>query len=457
MNASDFNANAAWLRQALDGKFILKNPYTSEKQKPFLVRPFYVAISLPFRWTNLSSPVILHIWRLIFSLILLISLFPLIKVFEKNQYRINLAFFLLVFTSGAGYFFEKIVPGSADLGLPEAFLFLTLGEVPHFQYSILLFWIGVASLFLYGQDHKNALWFFLICLGLLWWDHPFDAITLTVLSSLGLWLYKGWPKKITFFVLTGVVSLPAVLYYLWLTKLPYAQGAAEQNVLPSPELSALATSFLPLVVLAVVGAVSQIKNPEHKKVTVFLIAWILIQFALAYSPVPFQRRLISGVQFPLAILAAVGLSEKVRRIALIAAIVILLSITNLHVIRTQIKELQSASMPFYLPDPYSNAFRWLSTQEDTGSVLGAFVTSNFVPAHTGLTAYWGHSQLTPRSSEKRQAVEKFYGSPAPEFIRANNIRFVLLGWEERTYQLPKLDAPFVGVYDQENIRIYKLP
>src|SRR5262245_32951510 len=59
MNASDFNANAAWLRQALDGKLAFRNPYTTESQKSFLVRPFYVAISLPFRFSNLRPPVIL--------------------------------------------------------------------------------------------------------------------------------------------------------------------------------------------------------------------------------------------------------------------------------------------------------------------------------------------------------------------------------------------------------------
>ena len=456
MNASDFNANGAWLRQALDGKFIFRNPYTSEKQTPFLIRPFYSAISLPFRWANLSSSVILHFWRLIFSIILLASLFPLIKVFEKNQNRINIAFLLLAFTSGAGYFFHKIVPGSADLGLPEAFLFLTLGEAPHFQYSILLFWVAVAALFLYGENRQSALWVFLVCLGLLWWDHPFDAITLTALSSLGLWLYTGWRKKIIFFSLAFLVSLPPVLYYVWLTKLPYAQGAAEQNVLPSPEFSPFAIAFLPLILLATAGVIHKIKNREQKRVLIFLVAWILIQFGLAYSPVPFQRRLISGVQFPLAILAAVGLAEKVRKPILIAAIVLILSSTNFYVMKKEIQELQSRTMPFYLPKAYINAFQWLSNQNNDGSVLSAFVTANFVPAHTGLTSYWGHSQLTPRSPEKRLAVERFYQSPNSEFIRQNNIRYIFLAWEERIYKLPKLDPPFSIVYDRQQIRIYEL-
>ena len=186
------------------------------------------------------------------------------------------------------------------------------------------------------------------------------------------------------------------------------------------------------------------------------MAWILIQFGLAYFPVPFQRRLISGVQFPLAILAAVGLAEKVRKPILIAAIVLILSSTNFYVMKKEIQELQSRTMPFYLPKAYINAFQWLSNQNKDGSVLSAFVTANFVPAHTGLTSYWGHSQLTPRSPEKRLAVERFYQSPNSEFIRQNNIRYIFLAWEERIYKLPKLDPPFSIVYDRQQIRIYEL-
>jgi hypothetical protein len=456
MNASDFNANGAWLRQALDGQYIFQNPFTSEKQRPFLVRPIYVAISFPFRWSELNAPVILHIWRVIFSLMLLVALFRIIKVFEKEESRINLAFALMAFTSGAGYFFHKIVPASADLQIPEAFLFLTLGEVPHFQYSILLFWIAVAAFYRYYQNSQNALWVFLFCLGLLWWDHPFDAISLTALSLLGFWLYSGWRKKVIFFSLAFIVSLPPVLYYMWLTKLPSAQGAAEQNILPSPEFAALATAYLPIVVLASLGAWQQFKKPDQKKLTIFLVAWILIQFVLAYSPVPFQRRLISGVQFPLAILAAVGLSEKIRKKIAIAAIVLLLSLSNLYVMKSQIGELQTRKMPFYLPQPYADAFEWIKNHRKSGSVLAAFVTSNFAPSRTGLTAYWGHSQLTPRSFEKREAVAGFYSTPNVNFIRKNNIGYIFVGWEERTYNPPKLPPPFLKVYDRDNIRIYEL-
>ncbi|HSE41353.1 MAG TPA: hypothetical protein VLH08_11370 [Acidobacteriota bacterium] len=456
MNASDFNANGAWLMQARDGKFVFENPFTSEKQHPFLVRPFYVAISLPFHWSDLSTPVILHIWRVIFSVIVLVLLFPLIRTFEKNSQTIYVAYALLAFTSGAGYFFSRIAPSSADLQIPEAFLFLTLGEVPHFQYSILLFWSAMASMYLYAQNHRNALILYLICLGLLWWDHPFDAITLTVLSTISLWLYDSWRKKIRFLILTALLSLPAVLYYLWLTKLPFAQGAAEQNILPSPQLAALATAFLPITMLSVIGTAHQLKNPEHKRVTIFLVAWISIQFLLAYSPVPFQRRLISGVQFPLAILAAVALTQKIRNRVVIIAIIILLSCTNLFIVKTQIQELHSKQMPFYLPNAYTKAFQWLSEQKKEGSVIAAFVTSNFIPAHSGFKAFWGHSQLTPRSSEKRQAVQDFFRRPDPEFLRKHNIRYVFLGWEERMYNLPELKPPFVTVYSDQNIRIYEL-
>ena len=456
MNASDFNVNGAWIRQAQDGKLVFQNPFTSFPQKPFLFRPFYAAISLPFQYLRLNPAEILHIWRALFSLILLIALFRLIQVFDETSSRVNIAFLLIAFTSGLGYFFRNNVPTSSDLQIPEAFLFLTLGEPPHFQYSILLLWSGAASIFLYSQNRKSGLWIFLICLELLWWDHPFDAITLIAIGALTLWFLDGLRKKILLLMLILVTSIPALFYYFALSKLPYAQGAAEQNLMPSPGIFAILIAFLPLLLLATIGAIYQYKIPERRKIVIFLIGWSILHFVLAYLPVPFQRRLLSGVQFPLSILAAFTLQEKIRKPLLIGLILIFLTCTNFYVVKTQINELRFRAMPFYLPDEYHHAFQWLSIRKPKGPVLSAFTTANFIPANTGMPAYWGHSALSPNINQKRIAVKNFYNSPNPDFIRANNIRYIFLGWEERQYLTPELKFPFSCIYDHDKIRIYEL-
>lgn len=456
MNASDFNVNGAWVKQAQNGNFLFQNPFTSNPQKPFLFRPFYVAISLPFQFLRLNPAVILHIWRIIFSVILLIALFRIIRIFEEIPSRVTIAFLLIAFTSGFGYFFRNIVPASSDLQIPEAFLFLTLGEPPHFQYSILLLWSGIAAIYLYSHNHRSSLWIFLICLELLWWDHPFDAFTLIAICILTLWFIDRWQKKLMLLTLILLISIPPLVYYFALSKLAYAQGAAEQNLMPSPGIFSILTAFLPLLLLALAGAIYQYKIPERRKIVIFLIGWSILHFVLAYLPVPFQRRLLSGVQLPLSILAAFILQEKIRKPVFIGLILILLTCTNFYVTKTQISELQRGGMPFYLPDQYDRAFQWLSAHNPKGPVLSAFTTANFIPANTGMPAYWGHSALSPNIIQKRIAVKNFYNSPNPDFIRSNNIHYIFVGWEERQYSTPELQSPFTSIYDQEKIRIYIL-
>jgi hypothetical protein len=455
MNASDFNVNAAWVKQAQDGNVIFQNPFTSVHQKPFLIRPFYVAISLPFHLFKLDPSTILHIWRIILSTVLLISLFRLIQIFDQNPSRITIAFLLIAFTSGIGYFLRKIVPASADFQIPEAFLFLTLGEVPHFQYSILLLWSGVAGIFVYSKSDRSGLWIFLICLGLLWWDHPFDALSLIAIGTFAALSLNGWRKKVFFFIVVALISIPPVIYFMALSKLPYAQGAAEQNLMPSPKFVSLLPAFLPLILLAILGAIDQLRIPERRNVVIFLIGWSILHFAMAYLPVAFQRRLLSGVQFPLSILAAFGLQQKIKKPIFIGVILIFLACTNFYIIKTQIDELKSRTMPFYLPAQYESAFQWLSNQPK-GPVLSAFITANFIPANTGMPAYWGHSALSPNISGKHLAVKNFYESPNSDFIHANNIRYIFVGWEERQYSTPELLPPFSCIYNRDRLRIYEL-
>jgi hypothetical protein len=456
MNASDFNVNGAWVKQAQSGNLLFENPFTSNPQKPFLIRPFYVAISMPFKFLRLEPAVTLHFWRVIFSVLLLIALFRLIRIFDEIPSRVNIAFLLLAFTSGFGYFFRNFVPASSDLQIPEAFLFLTLAEPPHFQYSLLLLWSGITAIYLYSQNHRSGLWIFLLCLELLWWDHPFDAFTLIAIGLLASWFLDGWRKKGLVLALIFVISIPPIFYYFGLSKLPYAQGAAEQNLMPSPGIAAILTAFLPLLLLALAGAIYQYKIPERRKIVIFLVGWSILHFVLAYLPVPFQRRLLSGVQLPLSILAAFALQEKIRKPVFIGLILIFLACTNFYVMKTQINELGRGGMPFYLPDQYHRAFQWLTTRNPKAPVLSAFTTANFIPANTGMPAYWGHSALSPNINEKRIAVKNFYNSPNPDFIRSNNIRYIFVAWEERQYSAPELKSPFLCIYDQENIRIYEL-
>ncbi len=184
MNASDYSQHLSWIGQSREGHFFLQNKFTAEPQGGDLVRPVYFLLSQPFRLTTLPNSVVFHIMRIVCGTVLLILLFPMLRRYEADPVVVHRAFLLLAFTSGLGFLTRRWMP-SADMGIPETLLFVSLGEAPHFLYSLLFLWAGVAAFFA-GQP---AIYF--VSLLLLWWEHPFEAVILIGVCMANLWILKG--------------------------------------------------------------------------------------------------------------------------------------------------------------------------------------------------------------------------------------------------------------------------
>lgn len=452
LNASDYNVNLSWIEQFRDGHFLLKNLYTSEPHRGFLVRPIYFLLSTPFTFLPTSNTVVLHLLRLICGFVLLWLLFPFLQAFTKEKEVTRYAFLILAFSAGAGVLLRFFLPDSADLNLPESVLFLTLGEPPHFLYSLLLLWGGIISLYLAGRDPRY-LWSFYLCLVLLWWEHPFDAVILAVMAFATLWYLSGiyrWSVGAA----TVCISIPPALYYRSLMKLPAYAGWSAQNVMSSPSPLSLLSAFVPLILLAIPSVLHFNKDREKRKWLTFLLVWIAVQFLLAYIPVPFQRRLIAGVQFPLAVLAAFTLDRWRKTTRLLPVVlVVLLTSTNIFVTAQETSALQTREMPFYLPLSYKKIFDWMATQEAKPPIFSAFITGNFIPGYTGFPVFIGHSALTPGIKEKRATMLNFFKKPDLVFLQQQNIPLIFWGWEEQRISGPDLSLKFVTVYKEGTILI----
>jgi hypothetical protein len=440
LNASDYNVNLSWIQQFREGHFLLKNLYTAQLHNGFLVRPIYFLLSAPFAWIPFSNTLVLHLLRLLCGFALLWSLIPLLEFFTEDKQITRNAFLLLAFSSGIGVLFSS----SADLNLPESVLFLTLGEPPHFLYSLLLLWGGIVSLYLTSKDSRHQ-WGFYLCLALLWWEHPFDAVILGSLAIATLW---NLPAKQRWILLAGtlLISLSPALYYRALFKLPAYAGWSAQNVMTSPPFLSLLCAFLPLIVLAI-PRVADFKNadPQKKRRLAFLLTWLLLQLVLAYIPVSFQRRLIAGVQFPLAVLAARTLNRWKSKIAP-AMVILLVTATNVFVMMQETKALKNKDMPFYLPLSYKNMFDWMAAQKTKAPVLSGFITGNFIPGYTGFPVFAGHSALTPQIGTKRSQMIAFFKEPDSRFLLRESIAFVFWGLEEQRIGGPDLSLKLQPVH-----------
>ena len=448
INASDYSQHLSWIDQSRDGHFFIQNKFTSELQGGDLVRPVYFLLSQPFRLTGLSNGSVFHIQRIVCgSILLFLLLFVLFKRYDPDPGIQIRAFVLLAFTSGLGFLVRHWMQ-SADLDIPEAFLFVSLGEAPHFVYSLLFLWAGIA--FFYAGFY--AIYF--VCLLVLWWEHPFEAVTLLVICSANLWIVKQRKTQLIILFISAAISVPPFLYYQHLKKIPAFEGwGSAQNLMLSPPIHSYLFAFLPLLILAFLGFRTLQKKPEKRTLWMFLCVWTVVQFALAYVPAPFQRRLIAGVQFPLALLAAYGLRE-IRKPLVASLVIAVMCITNSVVIQRSIAELKPQLMPFYLSKAYRDAFLWLDQQKDkSGVVLSGFVTGNLIPGFSGFQSYLGHSSLTPNVVQKRKEVADFYREPTVSFLIKNRIRYIVFGLEERNLSSTQMDESFQAVYENDQVTI----
>jgi hypothetical protein len=457
LNASDFNQHLSFIDECRKGNFFIRNRFTSEPHQGFMVRPVYFLLSIPFRFISLSNSAVFHIIRIFCGILLLVILFPLLHCFELEKKTEIFAFVLLVFTSGVGIVTKHWLPQTVDLNVPESILFLSLGEAPHFIFSALFLWTGLTFLYLIiARNDSRFLIGYFLCLTVLWWEHPFDAVIMISVSLASIFLLPGMKLKIILVTVIGILSLPPFIYYQKLKSLPaFAGWASNQNLMTSPPLVAVLSGIFPLLLIAIPGFVALQQDSKKRKMMLFLLIWCVTQLVLLYLPFPFQRRLIAGIQFPFAVLAAYGLKRFSNFVAVLILVVCMS--TNFYITAQFINELRSQAMPFYLPEYYKKAFNWLGLQKDDGAVLSEFVTGNFIPAYSGHPSFMGHSSFTPNILKRREQAVLFYNHPDENFLRRNNIQYVFWGIEEKKKIGGKFSLEWPIRYNADNITIYGRP
>jgi len=177
----------------------------------------------------------------------------------------------------------------------------------------------------------------------------------------------------------------------------------------------------------------------------------VIQSALLYVPLTIQRRLVEGLQLPLAIAASVAVFaitsrtfrhfKAVRfRKAVLVAIVAFSSLTNLGFVVGQLVDRgpRPDDAWRYTPVDLNSAFDWLQSNAPPESVLfTSYVTGNMAPSRTGLRVFFGHYAQTIQSDSKAEQVTAFYSNAMTEeakrlLFEAHHVSYVIYGpFEQR--------------------------
>jgi len=174
------------------------------------------------------------------------------------------------------------------------------------------------------------------------------------------------------------------------------------------------------LLLAIVGAIRRTPGSEERW---FAFTWAATGICLIYLPVVYQIKLLSGWQFPLAVLAAHAWHERLRpalgrRLSpqlAFAVLVLLVSSTNLYLFAWRFVDLRRHSSPYYLHHDQIDVLDWLAHSAGTSDVvLAQPELGQFVPNYGGSRAYLAHWAMTNRFFERRANVATFFQPAASD-------------------------------------------
>lgn len=469
VNSQDTYTYMAWIEQARQSQE-LKNLYTSESQSSAILRPSYQLIGKLAQIAGTSSVAAYHAARLILTGIFMAVFYRFLRHFFESERERLLAFALTLSSSGLGYLFGRLVPESIDLWVPEAITFMAMMEAPHFILSLILLLLGYTFILKFLEKRQGrtliAVGFAFLLLAL---EHPFNLIT--AVPILVVWVFWETRSLLTA-VGIGLLAGIGLLYQVWAVYAnPILRAWEGQNTLLSPEPINYLIGFGLILPFVIIGGERMLRkaSPGQK----LSLIWIAVTALALYLPLNFQRRLIEGVQLPLAIAAAYGVlaiisryKEKTRW-ALASLIVGALAVGNLVLIYREVQTVQAEtkdSYYYHLSAPEWRAMHWLreeTTSEDV--ILANWFNGNLIPGITGRTVYLGHKIQTVEFEKKVLEVDKFLleedAERAEAFLRENRISYIYLGIGDSmlTYGFtPETKAYLVPVYQEEGVQIYRV-
>ncbi len=220
-----------------------------------------------------------------------------------------------------------------------------------------------------------------------------------------------------------------------------------------------------------------------------LAIWLVLGLALSYAPVPFQRKLVQGVQIPMVLLAAFGIEQLFGRVSpagalsAAAALVAVMLPSNLLFIGRALQDLRTNNTayvgnlmpPLYLRADQRAALAWLDGHADFRDVLlcNSFLGS-YAPSLAGTRVYLGHWAETLHFREKLAEYSRFLRAEADDagreaLVRREGITYVLRDhsiYDEVFHlspegeSLPAFEPSRAGwlapVYDSGQVALYRV-
>lgn len=463
LNPLDGNSYFAKMREGASGAWRFTLPFTSEPGEGAYIFLFYLSLGHLCRITRIPLIWMFHIWRMLGSIFLLITLRKFfLSIFEHDKTTAWRSFFLAGIGSGFGWMIFPFGEMTSDFWVAEAYPFLSSYANPHFPIGLgVMLWIIVFAL---GKRSKNwQIAVLALALGLIL---PFGvAIDCMVIAGMVLLDYLTQRKAnlvplITVTVFGGAMIAYQVAVTIWYTVF---SSWNLQNVTPAPVWWDFLLSFLPALLPAVAAILVSRKNIWQTRVVV-LAVWLIGAVVLIWLPVRLQRRFILGLYIPVAGLAAYGcrvLEGKLRvSSSLLYKITLGLSIpTNVVLLLAGILGALSQNPAIYLTRAEQEAMQWLGQQSGECLVLASPQLGMYIPGHSGCKVMYGHPFETVNAAFEEEQVERFYSDDMQEgdarcYLAENGIDYVFFGNREMVLGNPEILQTLRPVFKENEVVIF---
>jgi hypothetical protein len=440
----------SWITASRQALFI-SNTMTPEANDPTFMNPMMWVLAQAKDGFGLSLPSLFQWWRVAVVVLLIPLIVAFVRVMTVEPERRTTALTFAVLGSGLGWMLivvKKVlglrdVPWPSDLYTVESNTLWSILSYPYISWAHALILAIMLGAWL---ATRNKGWGYGLLAALaaaaLSVSHAYDLITVyVVLAMYGLVIWRRdrrFPVRLATVGFAIVVcSAPAALYYQRLTSgdplwRSILSQYANAGVWTPPHLHLIVLMGVPLLLAAVAVFRRTVWSDEQ----CFLATWAVTGLFLIYLPVVYQIKLLSALQFPIAILAAHGWHERLQprleRIMAtkwtVALLVLMVSATNLYLFAWRFVDLNRRTAPYYLHRDQVEALDWLSQNATPSDVVIAEANvGQFVPNYGATRAYLAHWAMTNRFYERRANVDAFFSSSVSE-----DWRYQLLADEQIT-------------------------
>ena len=512
LNTSDNCVYSSWVQNSASGHFWERNLFTSEPSSSVKFNIYYYLLGQISNVTGITATTLLHLMRLLLIPALVLTSWWFIRLQLTQVYQQRIALLLVCFSAGFGWLFWLFSQTrrwtGPDLWQPESTTYGSMLWSQHFLLPLILMLLSLGLLQLAERQRS----FYLavgagLCLLILSNIHGYDLIPLSVTWTLfvGSQLLSNSPRDygiIARGAVAGLIALPGVLYMLWVIKQDTVFATRVAVPTLSPRLWIYGIGYGSLLLIIMLSMLFDARRRYNKRTDSSLLGtelaadtlprdsfwllscWILGHAISAYLPLPYQRKLVMGWHFPLAILAGYYAYFLLRRLGLvnwrgIGILTIACAGSPIVLTFNAAKMLNDPSYGFggkqFLTLPELQALTWIRENTDLEAVVQPLpcvtvspqgqstkmlTLGDLVPALTGRRVHAGHWGETPEYPQLAERWAKYLDQHGDllqvqqrDFISESRVDYLLL------YAFPlQVGGPrIMNALDIESIPNYLIP